>query len=399
MSSSQDSSTFEPCLQGSFEPPALESLGEVGDQYLITHGALDRTLRGVVVATKLDDGRQNQIQTWFSQQQQALDSKPLSVNQWLEASKSQFSAHQDLYVLTNLVIGIAYMRERGRQSDVAKDSLSLNFIWPMISAAISKTTSLFKASRSAAGFLFVPLCSLIKDGAIDELWRLHVWLPDGHRGTSGFNVHGHNAYGQSWILAGEGTNHRWSVEPEADKEIATHAEYRLAWNDGKKEDATYKTHQVSSTVRNSHKYFKVAHLGTDIERRDMTYSVSHEEWHSSEVGPEVVFATLFFFDAHRGTNSNAGILGPKDGDSSTQIRDPEGNTPDQLVRTVETMRRWEDQLARGRSLATGTPDASNECFKTALDLCQNDPGFPNHEYYALRTSDEWKKTAAVRVDA
>lgn len=396
MSESQDSSVFATSQQPSVDGrgPASASLGEVGDQYLITHEALDRTLRGLVVATKLDDGRHNQIQKWLSQQREALDSNPLSVNQWLEASRSYFSEQPELYVLTNLIVGIAYMRERGRRSKATEDELSLKFIWPLVYAAISKTTSLFKASRSAAGFIWVPLCSLVNDGAIDELWRLHVWLPDGHRGNSDFQPHDHHAYGQSWILAGEGTNHRWSVEPVADEASATHARYYVAWDDGKKEDSGYKTHQVSSTVRNSHEYCKATHLRTETERRNMTYSVSHEEWHHSEVAHEAVFATLFFFDAHRGVNSKACILGPKDGVSSTQIRDPDGNTPEQLVRTVEVLRRWEDQVAGGDNLAgdeAAKAKTAEDIYRPALDLCRQDSSFPNREYYAQKTLDGWRR--------
>ncbi|KAK6074956.1 hypothetical protein SCUP234_07955 [Seiridium cupressi] len=377
--------------------PQLQSLGSVGDQYLLPYEALERTLRGLVVAIKLDDERRDRIQGWLSQQQNILESRPLSANQWLEATKSQFSDDTELYVLTNLIIGISYMRERGRHSNESQDTLSLNFIWPLVYAALAHTTSLFKPSRSAAGFIFVPLCSLIKDGGIDELWRLHVWLPDGVRGALGFKVHGHNAYGQSWILAGEGTNHRWTVEPAADKEAATHAEYRVEWNDGKKQDSSYKTHQVSSTVKNSHTYFKATHLGTDIETRDMTYTVSHEEWHSSDVAPEVVFATLFFFDAHRGFNKDAKILGPKDQESSTQLRDPAGHTPEKLVKTVELMRKWEDLLT-----AVGNKPTTTERYVEVLDnindaklLCESAPDFPNREYYKEKTMSEFQRAQVV----
>lgn len=338
MASDQGTTTFKTGAQNISTGPKIQSLGRVGDQYLLTHETLDRTLRGVVVATKLDDERQKIIKDWLSQQQQALDSKPLSVNQWLEASKSRFSEEPELHVVTDFIIGIAYMRERGRHENVSKDPLSLDFIWPIIYAALTTTNNLFRASRSAVGLIFVPLCSLIKDGAIEELWRLHVWLPDGQRGDPEYHVHSHNTYGQSWILAGFATNHRWSVEPAADKETATHAEYRVSWNDGKTQDSNYKTHQVSSTINNTHKYFNAKLLSTETEQQDMTYSVTHEEWHSSEVAPDAMLATLFFFDGHRGTNNDAAILGPKDGESSTQLRDSAGNTPEKVAKFVQAAR-------------------------------------------------------------
>ncbi|KAI6090585.1 hypothetical protein F4821DRAFT_20753 [Hypoxylon rubiginosum] len=360
--------------------PNAESLGEL-DQYLIPHEALERTLQGVIVATKLDNERQKPLKEWLSQQQPA--SKQLFINEWLSSAAAQFSEDLESHALLDLIIGIAYMRARGRQSNASKDPRSLKFIWSLVHRALLRTT-VFKTSRSAGGFIFVPLCSLIKDGAIDELWRLHVWLPDGIRGSTDFKIHDHNAYGQSWVLTGEGTNHRWLVEP-ADEETATHSEYRLAWNDGKKCDSNYKTHQVSATVTNVYKYLKVTHLSAEKEQRDMTYAVSQREWHSSEVAPEAVFATLFFFDAYRGANRDAAILGPKDRKSSTTEKAAVGITPGQLIRIVELTRTWEDLMTSGKDfIAMGHYDKALGNFNHARLLCE-EQGFPNRVYYEEKT--------------
>lgn len=403
MSQSQDSTATIAEVPVALEGPDFHSLGKVGDQYLLTHERVDRTFRGLVVATKLDDERQDFIEKWLKQQKDVLDSQALTVNQWLEAIRSRFTQETEYRLLMNLIIGISYMRERGRHSTELEDEFSLKFIWPHIYAALTHTNSLFKPSRSSAGFVFIPLCSLVKDGAIDELWRLHVWLPGSKPADPAFSVHGHHAFGQSWILAGEGTNHRWSVDAVADKAEATHAEYRVSWDDGQGAGAGpgYKTHQVSSTVVNTHRYFRAAHLGAEAERRGMTYTVSQDEWHSSSVSPDGVFATLFVFDAHRGANKNAAILGPRDGGSFTASKKvSEGRTAEGVARSVELIRRWEDCVAAFRASQRDESE-EGECTATrrgaydqAVSLCRDEPDFPNRDYYVKRTLDEWESAAS-----
>jgi hypothetical protein len=70
----------------------------------------------------------------------------------------------------------------------------------------------FKVSRSSQGFYAVPLWSQMKDGDIEELFRLHVWIPDGKERISDSNIHTHQAFAQGWILTGQGTNHFYEIE-------------------------------------------------------------------------------------------------------------------------------------------------------------------------------------------
>lgn len=253
-------------------------------------------------------------------------------------------------------------------------------------------------SRSAGGFLFVPLCSLIADGAIEELWRLHVWLPDGKRGNEFFGVHGHTAFGQSWILAGESTNRRWEVTDATDPESATYAEYAVAWNGGDGDggesgrnsgsNSAYKTHQVSSTAVNTGRLRTATLLREEHERRGMTYALAASEWHSTEVTPDRVCATLFLFDGWRETFVGSGILGPRDGTSSTTLRDPAGLTPRDLASAVELLRGWEDAVeSAGSQKEAGDIGRARECFGLAATIC-SDPAFPNGELYSRITRTE-----------
>lgn len=81
-------------------------------------------------------------------------------------------------------------------------AVDLAFVWYLICDALSSTLIPYTISRSSQGFLAVPLWSLIKDGNIDELFRFHVWQPDGSRGTPEIAIHKHQSFIQSWILAG-----------------------------------------------------------------------------------------------------------------------------------------------------------------------------------------------------
>ncbi|KAI0127627.1 hypothetical protein BJ170DRAFT_683460 [Xylariales sp. AK1849] len=367
----------------------LVDLGTLGvvENEVITAAALRLTLRGLIAATNLPEDQAEALSQWTRSQNlhdtsdRAAD---MSLSPWLKAATSAFIVQPDLHHLANLSIGIAYMRERGRRLGPTTDPASIAFIWRLIQSALTISHSFFKASRSSQGFFFVPLCSLLKDGKIEELWRLHVWLPDGTRGSPGFeaNIHGHDRFAQSWILAGESKNHLWSVEPAQDAELATHAEYQVVWDDGKTSNTDYKTHQVSSTIRNCEKFVTVKHLKTEVKSRDMSYVVPETACHSSEVAPEVACATLFFFDAFRGTNPQAPILGPKDGVSFTQIRDPTGNTPAVLTEIVEIIRKWEMLLEEGKRLdQRGQSEQATSLFRNALELCQSAANFPNAPLY------------------
>lgn len=182
---------------------------------------------------------------------------------------------------------------------------------------------------------------------IDELWRLHVWLPDGRRGNPALCIHRHHVFGQSWILAGNGTDQRWKVDVGANVEEATHAEYRVSWDDGNSSGPGYKTHQVSSTVTNTRKYVVATPLGSEeVLRRGMTYCIHPNEWHSSQVAEKDSLATLFVFDANRGMNTDAPILGPKKDTSFTTSKSPPDITVQHLVKLVEAARSQEDDSGK-----------------------------------------------------
>lgn len=199
------------------------------------HSTLHHVLRGVSVAAKTSDDVAKPVSQWVSscevthhRRLSELDVSAshhdgrdpdeaaiaLPFSDWRRALESAFPGDTDESgLVASLTLGIAFMSEKCQQTqsaaitDVASEDLAL--VWDLIYNAISSpflAKSAGDALRSSQGFLAVPLCSLIKDGNIDQLLRLHIWLPDGQRGDPAFTIHSHQSFGQSWILAGQGTD-------------------------------------------------------------------------------------------------------------------------------------------------------------------------------------------------
>lgn len=342
---------------------------------------LERVLDGVAVAAKAPTDTIDTIRLWIAtlhreagevphRDEPNSNSRHLTLSHVLRRAKSEFPGPGLAWQLVRLVLGVAYLSQSGERhrGTIATD---VALAWQFIFAALTGPVPLCSASRSAQGFLSVPLCSLIDNGRIDQLWRLHVWLPDAQRGNPEFSIHTHQSFAQSWILAGSAFDHSYTAQPVSDIKEATHAKYRLAWNDGKSADSKYKTHQVSSTVVNTGELVHTALQGSEINSRDTSYTIPQASFHRTEVPPESIHATLFVFDSRRGFEQDAPVLGPKEGESFTQDRDPAGTTPASLARVADAVRIWEAAIARGREHARCSEwEYALKEYHLALDVCQ-----------------------------
>ncbi|KAL7897453.1 hypothetical protein HDV63DRAFT_260376 [Trichoderma sp. SZMC 28014] len=320
----------------------------------ITTSSLLLVLEGVAVATKAPVKYVQPLAEWFQQCQDTSDSANdvdtiLHFREWLVALNSEpENSNAGRRQLVQVTLAVALLREKARAGREL-DAASIDSIWtPIYDAIISAqdTELQFTVSRSAQGFLAVPLCSLVKDGRIQELWRLHTWLPDGQRGVSEeVCIHAHQPYGQSWILLGSGTDCTFKVDTPDDPSLTTHALYECCYApaDGKQNGTGYQTHQMSSTIRNTGKLVRVTPVSRIPHSRDMTYSVAGGAYHRSIVPGGRLHATLFVFDAHRGYDDAAAVLGPKDGGEWVQPRDPDGITAEVLAQIVNAARKWEQQ--------------------------------------------------------
>ena len=99
-------------------------------------------------------------------------------------------------------------------------------------------------------------------------------------------------------------------------------------------------YQTSSVVVNTGKVVYATLTESALHTRDMDYSIPAAKFHKSEVLPDVLYATLFFFDASRGFEKDACILGPKDGESFTQLRDSAGIISTALASMADAVRSW-----------------------------------------------------------
>ncbi|KAF2192828.1 hypothetical protein K469DRAFT_735688 [Zopfia rhizophila CBS 207.26] len=314
---------------------------DANDETSIAAASILRVLEGVAVATKAPDEYVQPLAQWLRRYGvvegndsplgiTAIDTKSaldlaIPFGEWRAAiNSSSENCNEGVRQLAQVTLAVALLREKARRGlDV--DTASLDTIWSLIHEAIISaqgTKVQFTVSRSAQGFLAVPLCSLLNDGRIEELWRLHTWLPDGQRGVSEeVCIHAHQPFGQSWTLLGCGTDCTFEVDSPNDPSLTTHAAYECCYAgaDGK---------QITPVSREPHS-------------RDMTYIVPGGAYHRSIVSGSRLHATLFVFDAHRGYDDTAAVLGPKDVSEYFQPRDPAGITPEALAQMVGATRKWE----------------------------------------------------------
>jgi hypothetical protein len=183
------------------------------------------------------------------------------------------------------------------------------------------------------------------NGQIDELWRLHAWLPDQQRGDKEVGIHAHQPFGQSWTLLGTGTDHTFEVDTPEDPSLATHAEYAPYWTSAVATQSegmsSYQTFPAASTIRNTGRLVRVKHVTQSSHSRDMSYSVPAGVYHQSDVFDHRLYAILFVFDSHCGFKINAAVVGPKDGSEYVQPRDPADLTAQVIAQIVHATRRWE----------------------------------------------------------
>ncbi|KAJ8069680.1 hypothetical protein OCU04_000108 [Sclerotinia nivalis] len=339
----------EPQLSGNFA-----AYGSGADLNMkIPQADILRVLEGVSVAMKSPDGELPLIQQWLTLDNSS--SADLMVSEWLSRIDSAGNeskpkhghqpsdGHTRARLVARLTVGVAFLRQKSRHDQSATPD-DLDFTWRMVYDALSNDKlpgPLCTAARSAQGFVAVALCSLVKDGKIEELFRLHAWLPDGQRGNKDFAIHSHQAWAQSWILAGEGRNRTFHVRSATNPVFATHNKYALRWSDTKgKSNATtsYKIHQTFSIVDKTEEMARATLARIDLHTKNMSYKISSASYHTSTVEPEVMHATLFFFDAQRGFTRDSNVLGPTQGDSFVQVRDTSSTNLITLANDINTLR-------------------------------------------------------------
>ncbi|KAI1340063.1 hypothetical protein F5Y15DRAFT_62956 [Xylariaceae sp. FL0016] len=346
-------------------------MGNDGAQF--SSPTLLRLLKGVVRAQSVDAALAETISQWISEQGESTKGPVLGVGEWRKASQLQFQSQPDAHEVIDLVLGVAYLQNRSRSAATGDDQVDVGLAWSLIRGALDSKACHGKCYRGPQGFFAVHLCSLVlEEGKTDELYRLHVWLPGDIRASPNYRVHSHQAFAQSWILAGEGTNISYRTEP-AEENTATHSEYRVIQNFEYSEDGKTRR-RVSSTLHNSKEYVKASIIESNTHKRLMTYTMEAGTFHASEVEDGRLHATLFLFDSHRGWEQDAAVLGPVAGESHTNERFQESVKPKFLKQAVEDIAEWERTIAQAEKF-TQTADWEDalERYDHALRLCKRSP--------------------------
>lgn len=360
--------------------------GEKSSKSVISLPALLRVLEGVGVATKTSAEVAELVTRWTSRNLSAgpntrsdtANSKYIpgditvahSLRDWSDviAHGWEPEKYRDL---VRLALGVAFLRENGRRGvDGTEEDLS--YVWDLIHGALADTERI-RCIATQSGFVALPLCSLLNGEQIEELFCLHIWLPDGKRGDPDYAIHFHQAFAQSWVLAGQEKVLSYQADSNANPTNTTHALYKPSGlgEYSKHTDTTYGAHISPTSIVNTGKLVHLDLSSSVVHTRNMSYNIPSGALHTIEVKPDTLHSTLVFFDASRGFNKDAGVAGPQDTKSHTLSHDLEvGITAKRLVELVDLVREWETQIAHGQKY-TYIADWENSlrCFNTALNLC------------------------------
>jgi tetratricopeptide (TPR) repeat protein len=331
-----------------------------------------KIFQGVVSAQDIPQEVTGHITSWIGQEVDADTIPSLSLHEWYSRSSKKFAPDSGPASAINLTLAILFLRHNShtwKSGHIPSDVI--DFVWKTIRTSLASPVCHGQCIYGAQGFLAVHLCSILTDGhQIDELYRLHLWLPDGKRGPSEYRIHSHQASACSWILAGEATDLAYNIEPiNDDYAAATHAKYAIKQNFTKVAGET-QPQRTSSTLFSTGELVKVALHKEEIHGRNSTYSMTAGSFHTTEVPTGKLHATLFLFDSSRGWELDAGVLGPKEGREYTHHRYPHVSVDvDHLLQSVDDMRAWEALMAEGAvNAARGAWEEALERFDRALAL-------------------------------
>ena len=140
----------------------------------ISRSALLRVVEGVAAATKTS---RDDVKPILQSIQLCNDgsTSEMCLRDWCTVLLPGFAETDELSKqLAGLALGVGFLREQNRLTSVDAiftiDESELALVWSLIRSALASPLlprPLCTVSRSAQGFLAVPLCSLIENGNID----------------------------------------------------------------------------------------------------------------------------------------------------------------------------------------------------------------------------------------
>jgi hypothetical protein len=188
-------------------------------------------------------------------------------------------------------------------------------LWPLLRTTLGAGNGMpLHVTRSSQGFYSVPLYSVVTDGIVKELIRLHYW-PAGDDdgaddGSDLLRVHSHQTHVRSWLLGGVLTNTVFDVTSadETTPESALRSLFEVRWDD---HDGYDLRHQ-KSTAYNTGELVRVGLDNLVVFRAGQSYTVRSGVVHETRSGIDrpCPAATLCYFDSSHGWSAQAPVIGP-----------------------------------------------------------------------------------------
>lgn len=244
---------------------------------------------------------------------------------YLIAAENKLNNAQERSIIRRAIF-VSLLRSLSRDQSRSRHASDIRMLWPLLFSTLNRESGLtIQATQSAQGFVVVPLYSVLLDGQIRELLRLHIWTPmtkNQHRnGLNGdltasalnrFAVHSHQPHARSWLLAGElrNTIYRVSRIDRGDSKREGHALFSVSWDGHRR----YDVYHTSSRVTNTGQCVQVEPECSAHFESGESYVLPAGEFHDTTAifGDHAapLAATLFFFDASKGWVEDAAVVGP-----------------------------------------------------------------------------------------
>lgn len=268
----------------------------------------------------------------------------------VDACEEVTTAAARALMIRTLVVGL--VRQVARPVPAGCAVTDLRPLWPLLRSTIEGPTGVpARFVRSSQGFYAMPLMATLERGRIKEMLRLHVWpwhqredgddrgqvaLPVHPQRSNLFSVHSHHAHATSWVLAGQIENKTFSVVQTPHSLPVTESVnlFQLSADDRR----SYSVNRQQSPVRNTGRAAAATPECAAILSAGQSYTVAAGEFHATTIDRETPAppVSLFLFDATRGWDEDAGVIGPAT--LTADLRPPAaGATPEEIIDRLDAV--------------------------------------------------------------
>jgi tetratricopeptide (TPR) repeat protein len=347
----------------------IEGLQAVGFALKVKHDQVDAIIRTVT------DGQGKHVAN-------------LPCKAWLEVAKRMpFNDHNERQI-ANLAIALASLRESRRQ-DLFVSADDLDQIWSLVKDALQCGTLNWNILQCTDGSQGLPLWSLVKDGRVQELFRLHIWLPGAVRVDPDSAMHMHQLFAQSWTLAGEGTYSTFSATVDRE-DHATHVEYTFDNNEAAEDETaeTYRVPSKASTITHTTNLYSLNPVQTELQTRNMSCCIPAGVYYATTVEPDALHARILLLDSTSGSTHDVPFLEPTSPEANASHPQPLTINAADIADLITELRSWEVLQEIGLTHSDrGEWEEALRSYRTALHICQNNKWLdsPRYKHVSLGT--------------